>query len=580
MSAIKKESNQELITVHISQIIDAPWGNSRGERCPKKFAEFSKTIGAKGIQNPLQGRPSTENGQNEYGPLYELLCGYGRKAAAVENNIEWIPFIVKDLNDKDAKALMLSDNVDREQLSQLAEAKAARDIIADFEGDLNAVAAHLGWSEIKLKKHLQLLRCSELVQKNIGVRQENGFILTIGHCSELSKLTTDIQDKIFDVIVREKLSVAKLKSKISKAISQPLADAVFNKNECANCVHNSQQQVSLFDAFDDVESDSDNAVCNNTDCFAQKTELHLNTELIKLKQDYGNVIFLTQAKERTTVSEETVGKENFVNACMSCKNCVNLLVDTDHEDKKISEVIENQCVDLECNKKLTASDNTDNADNGDNTDNADSGDNTDNGDNGDNTKKAAAAKGVVAKKLKSVSEPTIKDAKTFIRSVTAQHFVEKKNISNVMSAVCLLSVCEGQSDFTTNFEKLIKLPNTKLNELIKKLTENLLLNLEDNNHINITEKLLSIAKNDEDIINKVKKQWLPSTENLKLLTKAQRTQILEQSGFTEAFKAKFDSKAYNKLLAMKVDDQITAILAFKFDWSDFCPEYTTNIISK
>src|SRR5512132_3155521 len=125
-------STQELAEIPVGQIHANP-------RQPRKRFEHEATAGladsirAQGIIQPLLVRPRQAGG-------YELIAGGRRWRAAREAGVESLPAVVREAADRDALLLGLVENVAREELSPVEEARAYAVLMDEFALSLGEVA--------------------------------------------------------------------------------------------------------------------------------------------------------------------------------------------------------------------------------------------------------------------------------------------------------------------------------------------------------------------------------------------------------------------------------------------------------
>ncbi|MDN2483876.1 ParB/RepB/Spo0J family partition protein [Vibrio agarivorans] len=556
----------ELVEIDVDLLLDAPWGNVRSKRDPQAFNNLVSSIEAQGfIHTPINVRPNPD------GTAF-VIAGYGRKDAAKRLGFKKVPAILKHgLSDAQMKIIMLSENVDRESLSFLDESKAARMLIQDFQGDLDAVSSAMGWSVTKLRQALQLLKCSDKVQGLLGLKQDNGFQLSVGHACVLSSLEEVTQDKIVEAVIRDKMTVSTLKAKVSKAIERPLSSALFDCADCQSCDHNSSQQTSLLAEF----SFSDNK-CLKPDCFQQKQDAYHEQQLAQAKAEYGNVIVLSQlSAEHGEVSQSQVG-DKYVSSCLSCSKLCAVYVD---KGMGIGQVRESQCLDLECRDKQAPK--------------------VQPKAKAQPQEKGGSVKPNVSTKAVSTSpvgktQPASKndaptppktpevritrgvrlDAENHIRSVVAPKLLEKSEFHYLLMMFGIQALTGSVRSPQFKIKDSLGMSQGEIQKVIQseiiKLTKEL--NGDANGLVNGHNMVMQLAAA-LNVNNEIVSAWTPTTDNLKSMDKNLRQQVLVQSGFAKSYKAANDDKAYSKLMNMKKDDQIKAILAFEFDWTAFAPSY-------
>ena len=185
----------ELAHIAVDQIHPNP-------RQPRKRFEgeavsgLAESIKAQGLIQPVVVRPRLEGG-------YELIAGERRWRAAREAGVTTVPAVVREADDRDSLLLALVENVAREDLSPIEEARAYAVLIDEFGLSLGEVADRVGRSKPTVSNRVRLLELSEDVLAMIG-RHE----LTEGHArAVLAVPDHDERRKLARRIVREGLSV-------------------------------------------------------------------------------------------------------------------------------------------------------------------------------------------------------------------------------------------------------------------------------------------------------------------------------------------------------------------------------------
>ena len=115
---------QELAQIRVDEI--AP--NARQPRRrfePEATAGLAESIRHQGLLQPVVVRPRPDGG-------YELIAGERRWRAAKDAGVESVPALVRDADDRDSLLLALVENVAREQLSAVEEARAYATLVDEF----------------------------------------------------------------------------------------------------------------------------------------------------------------------------------------------------------------------------------------------------------------------------------------------------------------------------------------------------------------------------------------------------------------------------------------------------------------
>jgi ParB family chromosome partitioning protein len=185
----------ELARVSVDQIHPNP-KQPRKRFDGEAVSGLAESIKAQGLIQPVVLRPRLEGG-------YELIAGERRWRAAREAGIAEVPAVIRDADDRDTLLLGLVENVAREDLSPIEEARAYAILFDEFGLSLGEVAERVGRSKPAISNRVRLLELPEDVLAMVG-RNE----LTEGHArAVLAVPDNDGRRKLARRIVREGLSV-------------------------------------------------------------------------------------------------------------------------------------------------------------------------------------------------------------------------------------------------------------------------------------------------------------------------------------------------------------------------------------
>ncbi len=146
-------SSVELAHVPIEQIHANP-------RQPRRRFDHSSTAGLadsirlQGVVQPVVLRPRLEGG-------YELIAGERRWRASREAGLPTVPALIRDADDRDTLLLGLVENVARENLSPVEEARGYAVLMDEFELSLGEVSERVGRSKPAISNKLRLLELSD-----------------------------------------------------------------------------------------------------------------------------------------------------------------------------------------------------------------------------------------------------------------------------------------------------------------------------------------------------------------------------------------------------------------------------------
>ena len=131
--------------------------------------ELADSVRAQGLVQPVVVRSAPDGG-------YELIAGERRWRAARVAGLATIPALVRETDDRDSLLLALVENVAREDLSPVDEARAYATLMDEFGLSLGEVGEHVGRSKPTVSNRLRLL---ELPDDVLGLLERGQ--LTEGH---------------------------------------------------------------------------------------------------------------------------------------------------------------------------------------------------------------------------------------------------------------------------------------------------------------------------------------------------------------------------------------------------------------
>ncbi len=163
---------------------------------PEATSGLASSIRHQGMLQPVVVRPRPDG-------TYELIAGERRWRAAREAGIDTVPAVVREADDRDSLLLALVENVARENLSAVEEARAYAVLIDEFSLSLGDVAERVGRSKPSVSNRLRLLELPDEVLWML-VRGE----LTEGHARAVLAVPDDAgRKKLAQRIARDGLSV-------------------------------------------------------------------------------------------------------------------------------------------------------------------------------------------------------------------------------------------------------------------------------------------------------------------------------------------------------------------------------------
>ena len=178
---------------------------------PEGIEELATSIREKGILQPVIVTKKT--GGAGSGPRYELVCGERRLKAALLSGLEKVPAVVKEVAKEDLLEWALVENIQREDLNALEEARAFERLVNERGLSQEEVAKRIGKSRTAVTNTLRLLRLPEEV---LGFVRDGR--LSAGHARALLGLfTPDQMVQLARRIVKENLSVRQVEDVVARS---------------------------------------------------------------------------------------------------------------------------------------------------------------------------------------------------------------------------------------------------------------------------------------------------------------------------------------------------------------------------
>lgn len=188
--------------ISITDIQKNPY-QPRKEFDRKKLDELAQSIKENGVIQPIIVRQSPVIG-------YEILAGERRYRASLLAGLRSIPAVVKQLSDQEMMVQSIIENLQRENLNPIEEARAYESLVE--KGFTHAeIADKMGKSRPYISNSIRLLSLPEPILSEV----ENGK-LSQAHARSLVGLNKEQQDYFFQRIIEEDISVRKLEALLTE----------------------------------------------------------------------------------------------------------------------------------------------------------------------------------------------------------------------------------------------------------------------------------------------------------------------------------------------------------------------------
>ena len=174
--------------------------------------ELANSIRAQGVVQPIVARPIGKSGDSQ---RYEIVAGERRWRAAQMAGLDTIPAVVRDLPDDAAIAMALIENIQREDLNPLEEARALDRLIREFDLTHGEAAEAVGRSRASVSNLLRLLDLSDKVKPMLEARQ-----LEMGHARALLSIGDPAQQlDAARQVIRKGLSVRETERLVKRMLA-------------------------------------------------------------------------------------------------------------------------------------------------------------------------------------------------------------------------------------------------------------------------------------------------------------------------------------------------------------------------
>ena len=186
----------------------------------ESLGELADSIRSRGLVQPILVRPLPRPDPNA-SQRYEIIAGERRWRAAQMAGLAEIPAVIRDVADEDAVAMALIENIQREDLNPLEEARALLRLIEEFGLTHLAAAEAVGRSRAAVSNLLRLMELTDEVKELLETRR-----LEMGHARALLGLTARRQQvEVAALVVKKSLSVRDTESLVRRIITPRTAES-------------------------------------------------------------------------------------------------------------------------------------------------------------------------------------------------------------------------------------------------------------------------------------------------------------------------------------------------------------------
>ena len=199
------QKGDAVVTISIDRIKPNRY-QARKDFNEEKLKELADSIKQHGLAQPLLVAPAVVPGD------YELIAGERRWRASKAAGLKEVQVIVRQADDKERFELSLIENIQRENLNAIEEAKAYKRLCEEFNHTQEELATALGKDRSVLANMMRLLTLPDDVQDAIS----SGFV-SAGHGRAIAGIEDKKKQKfLLEKILKEKLTVRDIEAIVAQ----------------------------------------------------------------------------------------------------------------------------------------------------------------------------------------------------------------------------------------------------------------------------------------------------------------------------------------------------------------------------
>ncbi len=210
-----QEKAGNIVTLRLSDI-EPDKNQPRKTFEPEALSSLADSISTHGILQPIVVRKPegvTDDGDavsKILGNKYRIVAGERRWRAAKMAGLTEVPVIIKEMTDHEAAAIMLVENLQREDLNSVEQARGLKRLLEEFELTQEETAQIVGISRPALTNSLRLLALPEktlsLLEKGEISAGHARALLSIGNAKEIDDAAQTVVSKCLSVRETERLA--------------------------------------------------------------------------------------------------------------------------------------------------------------------------------------------------------------------------------------------------------------------------------------------------------------------------------------------------------------------------------------
>ncbi|HGJ67212.1 TPA: ParB/RepB/Spo0J family partition protein [bacterium] len=205
----KSQSTDRIIHISVDDLVPNPY-QPRIQMDEESLKDLCASIKEKGVVQPIIARSMGSD-------KYEIIAGERRFRACKMAGLSEVPAIIREVNDAEAMAIAITENIQREDLNAVELARAYNSLMNEFNLTQEQLAVTVGKSRPAVANIIRLLQLPQEIQDLLLADK-----ITMGHARSLLSLEQkDLQIDLCKKIIELELSVRQTEKLVQKLLSEP-----------------------------------------------------------------------------------------------------------------------------------------------------------------------------------------------------------------------------------------------------------------------------------------------------------------------------------------------------------------------
>ena len=206
--AVRRQETDRVVGISVDSISPNPY-QPRVQMDEEALKELAASIKEKGVFQPIIVRSQGND-------KYEVIAGERRLRASRMAGLSEVPSIVKEVDDAEAMALAVTENIQREDLNVIELARAYSILMNQFDLTQEQLAQAVGKSRPAVANTLRLLHLPQEIQEHVLSGK-----ISMGHARALLALTSENQQiSVCGKVMESALSVRQTEKLVEKLLNQ------------------------------------------------------------------------------------------------------------------------------------------------------------------------------------------------------------------------------------------------------------------------------------------------------------------------------------------------------------------------